>query len=345
MQRRITEPCELLDDNGLLTNPGYATKAFWRYDRNKIKADWYRIKEWDYYAIIAMEDGYGITFTMADLGYMGSAAVCWLDFKNKSYKQLGTISKLPMGKMGFPATPEKGEVTFSDKKIKLRYNVSDFERTIHIDAPGYVNESGEKGLKGELVLYQNPEMDSMVIATSWKENPRAFYYNQKTNCMPAKGSITLGDRTYKFNPETCFGVLDWGRGYWTYRNRWYWGSTSGMLDGHPFGWNIGYGFSDRSPASENMLFYKHKAHKLEEITFHINTDDYLAPWKFTSSDRRFEMDFSPILDRQTKTEMLFLKSVQHQVFGTFSGWVVLDDGTKLRVDNFLGFAEDVLNWW
>jgi hypothetical protein len=345
MQNHITEPCDLLDDNGLLTKPGYATRALWRYDRKKIKAGWYRIKEWDYYAILSMEDGFGITFTMADLGYIGSAAVCWLDFKERTSQQLGTMSSLPRGKMGFPATPDKGEVAFADKKIKLKYIVSGLERIIQVDAPGYINERGEKGLKGELVLYQAPDMDSMVIATSWKENRRAFYYNQKTNCLPARGSITLGDRVYRFNPESCFGVLDWGRGYWTYKNRCYWGSVSGLLNGHPFGWNIGYGFSDRSPATENMLFYKHKGHKLEEVIFHINTDNYLAPWRFTSSDGRFEMDFSPILDRQTNTEIMFLKSIQHQVFGTFTGKAVLDDGTELQVENFLGFAEDVLNWW
>lgn len=345
LQEKITEPCDLLDDNGLLTRAGYATKAFWRYDRSKIKAPWYRIKEWDYYAILPMEDGYGITFTIADLGYIGMAAVCWLDFKGKTFKQLDLMSILPKGKMGFPATPDKGEVAFTHKKMNLKYNISGAERIIQIDAPGFVNDKGEKGLKGELILYQNPDMDSMVIATSWKENPRAFYYNQKTNCMPAGGSITLGDRIYEFNPKSCFGVLDWGRGYWTYKNRWYWGSASGLLNDKPFGWNIGYGFSDRSPVTENMLFYKNKAHKLEDVTFHINTDDYLATWKFTSSDGRFEMDFHPLLDRQSRTKILFIKSIQHQVFGTFTGKVVLDDGTALQVNNFLGFAEDVLNWW
>ncbi|MCK5784895.1 MAG: DUF2804 family protein [Desulfobacterales bacterium] len=36
---------------------------------------------------------------------------------------------------------------------------------------------------------------------------------------------------------------------------------------------------------------------------------------------------------------------QHQVFGYFSGHVILDDGTRLHLDRFSGFAEDVLNWW
>ncbi|MDD2297824.1 MAG: DUF2804 family protein [Sphaerochaetaceae bacterium] len=38
-----------------------------------------------------------------------------------------------------------------------------------------------------------------------------------------------------------------------------------------------------------------------------------------------------------------MKSDQHQVFGYFNGIAVLDDGTKLVVENFPGFAEDVFN--
>jgi len=34
---------------------------------------------------------------------------------------------------------------------------------------------------------------------------------------------------------------------------------------------------------------------------------------------------------------------QHQVFGTYSGTVTLDDGTKLLVDHLRGFAERVHN--
>jgi hypothetical protein len=55
------------------------------------------------------------------------------------------------------------------------------------------------------------------------------------------------------------------------------------------------------------------------------------------------MDFTPIIDRYGKFDLLFLKSIQHQVFGYFTGKVILDDGTVLDVDRFLGFAEDVYN--
>ena len=342
-QHRITEPTELLDEKGKLVEPGYATRLYWRYDRSKIKAGWHRIKEWDYYYIL--NENYGITFTLSDLGYAGLMAVVWLDFERETYTQEETLTLLPKGRTNFPSISSEGAVEYQDKKLKLGYYVKSGTRTINVECPEFANNLGERGLSGELVLQQDPDMDTMVIATPWKKNRKKFYYNQKINCMPAKGTIRIGNTDYKFSPESSFGGLDWGRGNWTYRNRWYWGSASGLLNDAPFGWNIGYGFSDRSSASENMIFYKGKAHKLDEVTFHMDVNDYMKPWKFTSNDDRFEMDFEPILDRYGKFNLLVIKSEQHQVFGRFSGKVVLDDGTELRVEHFLGFAEDVYNRW
>lgn len=342
-QHRITEPTDLLDDSGELVEPGYATRLLWRYDRSEIKAGWYRIKEWDYYYIL--NDKFGITFTMSDLGYAGLMSVVWLDFERGLYTQEDTLAMFTKGKTGFPSTSTKGDVKFQDRKLKLEYSVRPGVRTIQVEAPRFTGSRGEKGLSGELTLHQELDMDTMVIATPWKGNRKKFYYNQKINCMPATGTIKLGDTEYDFSPDSSYGGLDWGRGNWTYRNRWYWGSASGLLDGKPFGWNIGYGFSDRSSATENMIFYNGKAHKLDEVTFHMNIKNYMKPWKFTSSDGRFEMDFEPILDRYGKFNLLLIKSVQHQVFGRFTGKAILDDGTELEVNRFLGFAEDVYNRW
>ena len=98
-----------------------------------------------------------------------------------------------------------------------------------------------------------------------------------------------------------------------------------------------------------MLFYDGVAHKLEEVTFHIPQNngifDYLSPWRFTSSDGRFEMDFIPILDRKDHTSVIVISSDQHQVFGLFTGKAVLDDGTTIVLKDFLGFAERVENKW
>ncbi len=345
MNVEITEPRELLDSDGRITKEGWARRPFWRYDRSRIKAPWWRIKEWDYYSILSRDGKYGITLTLSDLGYAGLCAVCFLDFEGPHVHQVDTLSVLPMGRTGLGPDSDAGHTAFADPKLALDFEYQPGRRVLTFAAPGIRNRQGDEGLTGSVTLTQPADLESMNIATSWAENRRAFYYNRKINCMPASGWFTIGDRRYEFDPARDFGALDWGRGRWTYRNRWYWGSASGRLDGRSFGWNIGYGFSDRTPASENALILDGKVHKLDRVEFHIDTSDYLKPWRFSSSDGRFEMDFEPLLDRASETNLAVIRSVQHQVFGYFTGTVVPDDGRALKVDRFPGFAEDVLNIW
>ncbi len=345
MQNEITAQQELLDSRGRIIEEGWARRPYWNYDRNKIAAGWHRIKEWDYYSVLSHDKRYGLTFTTSDLGYAGLFAICWLDFETGFFHQVDTISLLPMGKTGFPPDSRAGLVRFGDRKLSLEFESKAGKRILRFSAPALEDGRGGRGLEGEIILTQPAQQESMVIATSWSEKREAFYYNEKINCMPAEGKFTIGSNSYHFDAASDFGALDWGRGNWTYKNRWYWGSASGYLDGKPFGWNIGYGFSDRSPASENMLFFDGKAHKLDQVTFHIDTSDYMKPWRFSSNDGRFELDFTPIIDRASAFNVLLIKSIQHQTFGRFNGKVILDDGQTLEVKEFLGFAEDVFNCW
>lgn len=184
---------------------------------------------------------------------------------------------------------------------------------------------------------------SFQYTENGKEKKGRFYYNQKINCMRAEGFAEYNGKRYEFHPEKHFGTLDWGRGVWTYDNTWYWGSGNCDVDGHAFGFNIGYGFGNTKAASENVIFYDGVAHKIDDVTFVIPEDDYCKPWKFTSSDGRFEMDFMPLLDRSACLDYKLIVSDQHQVFGWMSGTTVLDDGTKVEIKDVLCFAEKVHN--
>lgn len=341
MQQQITHPGKLLDDKGRLTKAGYAKSLLLQYNRADIKASPLRIKEWDYYLV--MNQNYAVAFTIADNSYMGLMSVSLLDFE-KGWEHTETImTPFPMGKTHMPSTSDWGDVEYKDKRLHLKYYKNKGSRTIKCVMRDFYQG---KDLTACIVLSQ-PPMETMVIATPWKEDPKAFYYNQKINCMRAKGKVVFDGREYWFHPQTDFGTLDWGRGVWTYKNTWYWGSGNCDLDGHSFGFNIGYGFGDTTAASENMLFYDGKAHKLDRITFEIpeknGKKDYMAPWKFTSTDGRFEMDFRPVLDRQAKTDVKLISTDQHQVFGKMTGTAVLDDGTKIQVRDMMCFAEDVTN--
>lgn len=327
----------LLKEDGSLREPGWSKRLVQKYDRRQIKAPKFRIKEWDYYLVL--NEDFAGAFTISDDGYIGLQSVSLLNFKEGWEHTETILNAFPMGKFELPPTSERGDTVYRDKRLHMEYTVEEGKRRIRCKFDKFYQG---KTFRCDITLEQ-PEMDTMVIATPWKEKKTAFYYNQKINCMPAGGKMEFDGKVYRFNNKTDFGTLDWGRGVWTYDNRWYWGSGNTVVDGRPFGFNIGYGFGDTSAASENMLFYDGRAHKLDDVTFHIPEGDYMKPWTFSSSDGRFEMDFVPVLDRAAKTAAVIIETDQHQVFGRMSGKAVLDDETVIEVKDMMCFAEDVHN--
>ncbi len=343
MQKYIDEPGALLDKDGVLTNRGYSKRLILEYDRAAIKAGALRIKEWDYYLVLC--DDFAVALTVADNSYMGLVSASLLVFGDRPWEQTTSLmSFMPLGSTNMPPTSERGDVHFANKHCSFSFLRREGERKLSCSVDRFKDG---KPFSCEFTLECPPD-DSMVIVTPFAGKKHAFYYNQKINCMPASGFAEFDGRRYEL-PEGSFGTLDWGRGVWTYKNTWYWGSASGTVGGERFGFNLGCGFGDTSAASENMLFYKGRAHKLEDIAFNIpqrdGGDDYMSPWTFTSSDGRFSADFVLVIDRASRTSAVVIESDQHQVFGRFTGRAVLDDGEVVEFRDLMGFAEKVKNRW
>lgn len=344
MQNEIKNSGDLLDEKGHLIECGYATKLIKKYDRKMIKANKWRIKEWDYYLIY--NDKFGVAITVDDNSYMGLNSFTFLDFTKPMEITKSPMKFMTKGKTNFPSTSEIGDVKVEEKNYKFEILNDGKTRKISVFMKDFVDK---KDARCELTLTNVPK-DSMVIVTPFKEKKTAFYYNQKIVGFKVSGKLTIGEEEYVFNDKDTRGILDWGRGVWTYKNTWYWGAGCGVVDGHEVGFNIGYGFGDTSAASENMIFYDGKAHKLEEVTFNIpkdkkGKDDFMFPWTFTSSDGRFECEFTPIIDRHSNANVVVISSNQHQVFGKFNGKMILDNGKEIKLKDFLAFAEKVQNKW
>ena len=341
MQKEITRKGKLLSESGRLDEAGYSRTPLKVYERKLVKANHLRLKEWDYYLVT---DGRrALALTIADNSYMGMYSVSWLDFEAVRAETRSIMTVLPLGRTKLPESSQQGDVSFRNKKAEITFRNDGKERKLFCRWDGF--DRG-KTLEASVTLRDEPQ-DSIVMMTPYKEDRYAFYYNQKINCLKADGYVRIGTDVYRF--EDTYGVLDWGRGVWTYSNTWYWASASSEVNGVPFGFNLGYGFGDTSAASENALFYDGRLHKLEDVTFNIpqkdGKDDFMTPWTFTSGDGRFTADFVPVIDRASDTNVLLIESDQHQVFGRFTGSAVLDDGTVLEFKDLFGFAEKVKNRW
>ena len=337
-QFEITGKGNLLDQKGHMNQAGYAKDLVLTYDRKMIKASKWRIKEWDYYLIGNKE--FAVSLTVADNSYMGLAGAQFFDFKHQKKYDFSKIIPLPAGRLNLPTHSKIGDISYQNQKISISIQSHETHKELYCKIPNFADDRTFE-LNAKL-FYRN--RDSMVIATPFVENEKAFYYNQKVNNLEAAGMLTIGDQHY--NLDNIMGVLDWGRGVWTYDNTWYWSSASTILeDGSLFGFNLGYGFGDTSKATENMVFYQGKAYKLNDVDFGIPSSSYLSVWHFTSSDKSIDLKFEPIYDNGTNLNLGVLKQDAHQVFGLFSGYIEIEQKKKIEVNQVFGFAEKVHFKW
>ena len=340
----ITSGGKLLTRDGRLREPGYALRPPFIYNREDIAASPWRIKAWDYYLVNDEREALALTF--ADLGYAGLVSASVMDFEEGTYKTTSEVVPFPFGGMGVPRGSDTGTVDWSNDRGRVRF---------WHPAPGLRRLSfsmarfdGEKDLEAEILLDREPR-DSMVICTPWAEDPHAFYYNRKILGMRARGGVRVAERVHEFDESDSFGLLDWGRGVWTYENEWYWAAAQGRQGGRVVCLNLGYGFGDTSAASENMLFVDGVAHKLGRVDFGIprradGSYDYLSEWRMTDDQGRLDLSFEPQIDRVDDIDIAgVIQTRQHQVFGLLTGWVVDDRGRRVQIVGLRGSAEHIRN--
>ncbi|HIU35131.1 MAG TPA: DUF2804 domain-containing protein [Candidatus Fimenecus excrementigallinarum] len=340
MQHEITKRTPLLDENGNLSEPGYCVHNLYDYDRRAVRANPLRIKEWDFYQI--SDKRYTIQMTIASISYGGMAGVTLFDRQTGERHECTALSLLTFDKYHLPSNTEvPHKIVVERPHFHMSFDVTERHRILKLR--GRNRKGGD--FKVDVVYDVMPGLQSLVMAVPFRQKGH-FYLNQKINCMPAHVQVRLGKRVITFDPETSFGLLDWGRGVWPFAQSWYWGNGSSYLpDGRIFGFEIGWGFGSMDAASENTLFLDGVAHKIDQVYLQKDPKDYMRPWVFSSNDGRFEMTMTPEFDNYTNLRFFGVGNRCHQVFGKWNGSVVLDDGTKLDIRDMTAFCEFSDNHW
>ena len=142
-----------------------------------------------------------------------------------------------------------------------------------------------------------------------------------------------------FIKDKAWGIFDWTRGVRPHADIRLWAAACGLYKGRLLSFNVGYSTADTNVGTENAFFVDGKLHKLDLVTFHIPPSDWLEPWRFTSNDDRLEMRFKPHQERSDRSVMFLHSLRRRQVYGSFSGKVVLDDGSTREFTDITGFAE------
>ena len=171
---------------------------------------------------------YGIALTIADNSYMNLMSVSLLNFKDRKFHTKSYMQFLSNGKVGLPGSSKKGDACFKSKNCEMNFYNDGNERHLVCN---FKNLYNNQDFTCDVILTETNE-SSMVIATPFNKQ-KHFYYNQKINCLKAKGVAIFDGKTYSM--DDCYGVLDWGRGVWTYSNTWYWSSMSGEYNNERIG--------------------------------------------------------------------------------------------------------------
>lgn len=338
-QQEITKPSNLLYEDGTLVQQGWSKKPILIYNKKEIGKGWARIKEWDHFSILNKD--FGFQLTIGDIGYLTQMSYVWLDFINRKRYSKAPMKFFTKSKLLSLSSMDDFLIEFPTPKFKATIERKGDNRILTIDDKNFL----AKGIKGTITLFDNPSWDNIVVVTGYKKNPKLFYYNHKINMMPADGEITIGEKHYSFEPESSFGLMDWGRGIWPYKTHWLWGSACGIVGEVPVAFNIGYGFGDLSTHTENVIFYDGKAHKIDEVLFHHENRDPTNPWNFSSNDNRFNMTLKPLIPHREKINFGLIYLNSSLLHGLYSGNLVLDNGERIIIKNMLGHAEDIYWRW
>lgn len=336
-QREITGSTPLLDAQGNVYRPGYAKKMWYQYDRSRIHANPFALKEWDFYQIRLGRRI--LQMTIGHVSYMANFSAKLICTETGEQNIFNIMRPLPLRSLHMPLFPDAPHtIAAQGKGWKMQFDVKESQRRLTLQA------EADGGVDIDITLAQNPGDDKMVIATPFAK-PGQFYLNCKENYYRVQGYIRF-DKTIITPEKEDTALIDWGRGVWPFHQEWFWGNGAAWLPGgNRFGFNIGWGFGDLRQATENMFFYNGKAYKLGKLAVRRDEKDYSKPWRFIDEGGLLDLTMQPEYDHETQTKLLFVNNHCHQVFGRFSGWAMLPSGEAIEVEDLPAFCEHAVNNW
>lgn len=338
-QNEIKQVNDILDHRGYLVNTGWSRDDMFFYDRSKIKVSPLRIKEWDYWEVF--NENHSVILNIFDIGYAGVAQFSFTDFNSGASQAASLFKPLTLGSMGMPRSWRY------KKPLIFRKGDSQMAFTRKGDYIYLQADFTSPNIRGEFSLYKAPDMDSMVNVIPFS-NPRHFVYAVKIMCMPVDGEVLIEGEKYRFNQNNhSWGVLDWTRAVFPYRNQWKWCAASGVVDGANLGFNLDYGFGEGA-SSKSMIFYEGQGHHLGKVAYQHDWHNPYAPLQITSADERVNLVLTPKYAKKGGPNLGLMKMVGIKTYGFFTGELVLDDGTRVEIkesDRLFGWAEEFHQKW
>ncbi|MGI6432766.1 MAG: DUF2804 domain-containing protein [Sphaerochaetaceae bacterium] len=331
MEYEVTQSQDLLDKNGQLMSEGWARRPLWRYRRQSVTSSPLRLREWEHYTFVSYRHRLALSTTFSDMGRAAYFAIAFVDYEAKTVQQVHARQLLSLHRTGLSENFDDYTVSWANKELRLAFSKRKQTRRLLLGSPVL-------DLNADVSIEQPADQQSISIASTWAHRPKAFFLNEKINCLRTRGILHVGNQRYEMEEGESFATLNWGKRSGPYRKKGYWASASGLVDHICIGLHLNYSLDSQARFSENAIVYNGVIHKLGFAEFSIPTT-YTQKWHFKTADKRLDILFEPAVNTPTAMSTGGAKTEQKQLFGSFKGTVILDDGTKVEIDELLGFAE------
>lgn len=353
----LTSPVDLCTPDGRSLNPAARGWSREPLHRANLRGVWGRTKRWDYWAVLAGDLVFGLVY--ADVDYLGLVSIWWGDLATG--RSGGRDVAVPFAR-GVRLPERRGDYPLIHSGRHLDMRLAEFGTLGASSEPSgtrlKVDWSEKDGTPASLDVFvtRPPGHESLNVVIPWSSS--RFQYTTKDQALPAVGRFRLGGTTTEFGirptpgdgPDTtgpAWGVLDLGRGRWPYATTWNWGGGAGTADsGEVIGLQFGAKWTEGTGATENGITVDGRLHKIgRELRWEYDWNRPMDPWRVIDPGGALDLTLTPRFDKHSGTNALLLRTEVHQVFGTWSGTVVGEDGRERTLHDAQGFAEESRNRW
>ena len=160
--------------------------------------------------------------------------------------------------------------------------------------------------------------------------------------FPARGELTVGDRTYRFAPTDTLALLDDHKGYYPYVMRWDWVTAATVVDGRALGFNLTRNqCRDPERYNENCAWVGDRIGLLPAVTFTRERERQAGEqWTIRDRDGKVDLRFEPTVPGDVRVNALIVESRYRGPFGRFEGHLAPDGLPPIDVDGWFGMGED-----
>ena len=286
LQREITQPCKVFEENGQVMQAGWAKSPVFDFNADDSKArticrrEGFFINNHEVSLYVALESfgrEFSVKIAIADLLRGGVIS----DYVTR--KTLRSKEELP---------EEYGEFEYSDKNLRFQL----------ISAPeGCVLKCAFEDFGGKEMFFnlfsKRIISDSMNELAPFERNRKYFYFKRFSPCFIAKGAINVGSMQYSlsenntraYEDKTCFAKP---RPH-NYQRL----GADCMIDGQRFTLCLASRVGDNRYGNENCFFCDGKLEKLSHIDIKGTPKRVERPFYFRGGISALDITFKPFTVR------------------------------------------------